>query len=150
MKLPAVLSERFLAALSEEERKRLGRAGITAAEATETFRQGEEKKLQQLCASWLDVNQIYYETDRIDKKTSGKKGRADFRICVRGLWLSAETKAQKEKLSVDQVRQANCLINSGGRFILVYSLNDLVHHVRRLEKVAEGLAQDSFNYRLAL
>jgi hypothetical protein len=85
----------------------------------------------------------------MDKKTSGKKGRADFRICVQGLWLSAECKAQKEKLSGDQVRQANCLINSGGRFILVYSLNDLVYHVRRLEKVAEGLTQDSFNYRLA-
>jgi hypothetical protein len=150
MKLPIVLSERFLAALPEEERKRLGRAGITAVEAFRTFRQGEEKTLQQLCVQWLELNQIYYETDRMDRKTSGKKGRADFRICVGGLWLSAECKAHKEKLADEQLREAERLIASGGRFILVYGLYDLLHHVRRLERIAQGLARDSYNYRIAL
>jgi hypothetical protein len=150
MKLPAIPSPGFLAALPESERKHLGRAGITAAEALATWQRGEEKKLQQLCAEWLSLNEIYFETDRMDKKTSGKRGRADFRICVQGLWLSAECKAQSEKLAHDQKEQAARLLKSGGRFVLIYSLQDLIQHIRRLEKVAQGVVKDSFDYRLSL
>jgi hypothetical protein len=40
MKLPAVLSEGFLRTLPIEERRKLGRAGMTAAEASATFKRG--------------------------------------------------------------------------------------------------------------
>ena len=48
MKLPAVLSEGFLQSLPEAERKKLGRAGMTAKEAQAIFERGEEKKLKDL------------------------------------------------------------------------------------------------------
>jgi hypothetical protein len=146
MKLPAIVTEGFLQAMPPEERKRLGRAGITAAEALATFRQGEEKELQDYCYQWLNANQIYFNSDRMDKRTTGRKGRADFRICCHGLWLSAECKAEGGKLTPEQIDDASRLIRSRGRFIVVHKLKDLTDHVRRLEQVADGLIQDTFNY----
>jgi hypothetical protein len=152
MKLPAVLPDSFLKALPNTERKKLGKAGMTGVEAQARYVAGQEKKLQQEIYQWLLYHKIYFEWDRMDKRTSGKKGRADFRICIPpgGLWLSAECKAEKKKLSSEQLREAERLIKSGGRYIVVYSLADLAAHVRRLEKVAQGLAKDSFDYRRGL
>lgn len=33
---------------------------------------GQEKALQRLCAQWLTLHGIYFECDRMDKRTSGK------------------------------------------------------------------------------
>ena len=49
---------------------------------------GQEKALQRLCAQWLTLHGVYFESDRMDRLTSGKCGRADFRICHHGHWLS--------------------------------------------------------------
>jgi hypothetical protein len=135
VKLPAVLSPGFVRALPQSERKKLGRAGLTPEECHKTFVRGQEIELQQLVANWLNLHGIYYEWDHTHKKTSGKLGRADFRICVppRGLWLSAECKAAGESLSLEQATEAARLRNSGGRFVVVYSLGDLIEAIRRIE-----------------
>jgi hypothetical protein len=133
MKLPAVLPEGFLQSLPEHERKRLGRAGITAAQAIQTYQRGKENELQKQVASYLDLNQIYFETDRMDKKTSGKVGRADFRICYRGHWLSAECKAEGGVLDPAQAFEAARLRKSGGRFTVVFRLLDLIDEFRNIE-----------------
>ena len=129
---PSSPSSGFLAGLPEEERKRLGRAGITPEEANATFIRGEEMRLQKLVVQWLDLHQIYWESDRMDKRTSGKRGRADFRICVPpgGYWLSAECKACGQPLEKEQAQQAVRLRNSGGHFVLVYRLNDLIEAIQ--------------------
>jgi hypothetical protein len=133
MKLPAVLPEKFLQSLPEHERKRLGRAGITATEALQTYRRGQEKELQKQIASYLELNQIYYNSDRMDKKTSGKKGRADFRICYRGFWVSAECKAEFCTLESAQALEAARLRKSGGRFVLIFRLMDLIDEFRNID-----------------
>jgi hypothetical protein len=135
MKLPAVLPDGFLQALPETERKRLGKAGMTAHEAMQTFQRGKEKELQKQIASYLDLNEIYYECDRMDKKTSGKLGRADFRICYRGYWLSAECKAEGCTLDSGQASQAARLRKSGGRFVLVFRLMDLIEELRNIDAI---------------
>jgi hypothetical protein len=126
MKLPTVLSEGFLQALPKEERKKLGQAGVTAAEASATFNRGKELELQKLCMNWLLLHDIYFEYDRPDKRTSGKKGRADFRICFKGRWISVECKAAGEKLSPEQSEEAARLMRSGGTFLLIFSLDKLI------------------------
>lgn len=133
MKLPAVPSEGFLQALPEEERKRLGRAGITAAEAMATYKAGQEKELQKDVIRYLDYHQIYWNNDRMDKKTSGKPGRADFRICYKGRWVSAECKAETGTLSSAQAMDAARLRKSGGRFVLVFCLRDLIEEFRNID-----------------
>jgi hypothetical protein len=134
VKLPSILSKGFLEALPAEERKRLGKAGMTQKEAEAVFTAGQEKELQLVCARWLDLNGIYFESDRMDKRSSGKCGRADFRICHRGLWLSAETKVSGQSLRDEQAVQAERLRKSGGKFVVVYALDDLIQAVRSLEK----------------
>lgn len=133
MKLPAVVTEGFLQSLPEHERKKLGKAGITAREALQTYQRGQEKDLQKQVASYLDLNQIYYEADRMDKKTSGKRGRADFRICYRGYWISAECKAQSCTLESAQAMEAARLRKSGGRFVIVFRLLDLIDEFRNID-----------------
>jgi hypothetical protein len=134
VKLPAVLSPGFVRALPESERKRFGKAGLTPEQCRATFIRGQEIELQKLVANWLELNGIYFESDRMDKRTSGKRGRADFRICVPGgFWLSAECKATGETLSAEQVEQAERLRRSGGKFVVVRALDDLIQAVRSLE-----------------
>ena len=142
MKLPVVLSEGFIQALPDSERKRLGSAAFTAEQRLTNFQAGQETAFQNLCAQWLDLEQIYYETDRMDKRTSGKKGRADFRICYRGFWLSAECKAAGKPLEREQAIQAARLRASGGRFALCYTLNDLIEAVRHIDRIASGLVRN--------
>ena len=129
MKLPTIMSDQFLEALPPEERKKLGKAGMTSQECNQKFARGEEIKLQRLCLNWLSLHGYYWEYDRPDKRTSGKKGRADIRACIRGCWLSAECKAGGEPLSREQAIEAVRLRNSGGRFVLVYCLADLIEAV---------------------
>jgi hypothetical protein len=72
---------------------------MTASEASATFKRGKEIELQKLCMNWLLLHDSYFEYDRPDKRTREKNGRADFRICFKGQWLSAECKAAGEKLA---------------------------------------------------
>jgi hypothetical protein len=99
-------------------------------EAQEKYAAGEEKKLQKLVVNWLSLHGIYSEWDRTDKRTSGKRGRADIRACVAGYWLSIECKAAGEPLSREQAQEAVRLRNSGGRFVLCYCLMDLIEGVQ--------------------
>jgi hypothetical protein len=141
VRLAGVLPEGFLRALPEQERKKLGRAGITAAEASATFKRGKELELQKLCMNWLLLHDIYFEYDRPDKRTSGKKGRADFRICFKGRWISCECKAAGEKLSSEQAEQAARLMRSGGAFLLIFSLDELIKALREI--VAPAMARST-------
>jgi hypothetical protein len=75
---------------------------------------------------------------RMEKRRSGKCGRADFRICHRGRWLSAECKAAGEPLSDVQEREAKRLRNSGGVFVVVRRLGDLVEALEGARWDASG------------
>jgi hypothetical protein len=142
MKLPAVPSEGLLQALPPEERKRLGRAGMTKAEAEAKYAAGREKDLQDDIATWLNGQQIYFDWDRMDTRTSGRRGRADFRVCVpvrikdqiEGRWLSVEAKTQSGTLTSEQAEQAARLRKSGGKFIVARSLAEVIEAVRELQR----------------
>lgn len=98
-----MLSPGFGRALPESERKRLGKAGLTPEQCRATFIRGQELELQKLVANWLNLHSIYYEWDRTDKRTSGKRGRADFRIVCRlvafGCRLSVKPQGRRSQPS---------------------------------------------------
>jgi hypothetical protein len=133
MKLPAVIPQGFLKALPPAERARLGRTGMTRQECETHIVYEQEKALQRLCAQWLTLHDIYFEADRMDRRTSGKCGRADFRICHHGHWLSCECKVAGQPLTQAQEREADRLRNSGGVFVVVRELGDLTEALAALE-----------------
>ena len=91
--------------------------------------------MQDEITTWLDLEGIYFESDRMDKRTSGKKGRADFRICAAGRWLSIEAKAGNHTLTAEQDEQAARLRRSGGTFAVVRSLKEAIDAVRAVQKI---------------
>ena len=133
MRLPTIVPEAFLRALPPEERRALGRTGMTRQECETHIVYEQEKALQRLCAQWLTLHDIYFETDRMDRRTSGKCGRADFRICHHGHWLSCECKVAGQPLTQAQEREADRLRNSGGVFVVVRELGDLIQALAALE-----------------
>ena len=69
----------------------------------------------------------------MDRRTSGKCGRAGFRICHHGHWLSCECKVAGQPLTQAQEREADRLRNSGGVFVVVRELGDLTEALAALE-----------------
>jgi hypothetical protein len=133
MKLPAILPEAFLLAMPPEERKRLGRMGMTNEEARARFVSGQEHKLQALIHNYLQLKGIYYESDRMDKRTSGKKGRPDFRCCFNGYFVALEAKADGETLTAEQAREANRIRANGGKYAVCYTLQDAIQALNFLD-----------------
>jgi hypothetical protein len=138
LKLPKVLGDGFLKALPEPERRKLGRAGITSEEAIVRYSTKKEKDLQGLIWNELHRRGVYVESDRMDKRTSGKKGRADFRCCVKdargdGRWLSLECKVGAGTLTSEQGAEAARLRASGGKFVVVRSLEEAIEAVTALQ-----------------
>jgi hypothetical protein len=133
MKLPTVLSEGLLKALPEAERKRLGRAGITQAQAKATFNRGEEKKLKDLVVNELNRRGAWIFDQPMSKKTRGRPGVPDIIGCYRGYFFSVELKATGETLRPDQAQEAVAIRKANGRFVLAYSLADVTEALQGID-----------------
>jgi len=141
MKLPAVLSERFLQAMPEEERKRLGKAGVTQAEAEAVFKSGQEKDLRKLVWNELNRRSAYIFDQPTNKRTRGRKGTPDLICCYRGRFLGVETKAFHETLRAEQAQEAVAIRKAGGHFVLCFCLADLLEELQQIDRIADGLQQ---------
>jgi hypothetical protein len=128
-----ILPENILKLMDPKDRAFLGKGGRTAAEAQQTFQSGEEKKLQSLIANYLNLQEIYFETDRMDRKTSGAKGRPDFRICYRGRWIAVECKAQGGQLSKEQASTLDRIRQCGGVAIVAFGLDAVQQALRSID-----------------
>jgi hypothetical protein len=126
MKLPAVPSEGLLQALPPEERKRLGRAGMTQAEAQAKYAAGREKELKSDVIKEVRRRGGWVFEQPMSKKTRGRPGVPDLIICYRGYFLAAELKATGGTMSQEQAQEAVGIRKAMGRFVLAYSVNDVV------------------------
>jgi hypothetical protein len=126
MKLPAVPSEGLLQALPPEERKRLGRAGMTQAEAQAKFAAGQEKKLKDLVVNELNRRGAWIFEQPMSKKTRGRPGVPDIIACYRGFFLAVELKAAGGTMSQEQAQEAVAIRKAMGRFVLAYSVNHVI------------------------
>jgi hypothetical protein len=133
MKLPAVLSQGFLKGLPEEERKRLGRAGMTQEEANATFNRGEEKILKGLVLNELNRRGAWVFDQPMCKKTRGRPGVPDIIGCYRGYFFALELKAAGEPLKREQAQEAVMIRKANGRFCLAYSLSDVIELLRGID-----------------
>ena len=131
-----ILPANILTKMSAEDRRKLGKAGMTPGECKEFWESGQEKALQKVIADWLNLNSIYFETDQFGKRTRGNPGRPDFRICYRGKWIGIECKAEKGKLSPEQEKTIAKIRKSGGVVIVAFGLPTVIEELR---KIGEGL-----------
>lgn len=144
MNLPAVLSEGFLKAMPEEERRRLGAAGLLQEDkermALEKERKRvdvptrDEKALQRDLINWLHLHGHYFVRARMDKKTTVAKGTPDFIVCVKpaGFFLGIETKRAKGTLTPEQAKTGVAIRASHGRYIVARNLQDVIDAIDNL------------------
>lgn len=137
-RITGVIPAHVLSKMDKRDRP-LGIAGMTPDECRQKWERGEEAKLQGLVANFLNLRGIYFETDRMDRKTSGKRGRPDFRICYRGRWVAVECKAEGGKLSHEQTQTLAAIRKSGGVAIVAFGLPAVQEALRELdEKIKRG------------
>jgi hypothetical protein len=139
MRLPAVLSQGFLAGLPDEERKRLGKAGWTSEECRQKFVRGEEKKLKDLVVNYLNLHGAWIFDQPMSKKTRGRRGVPDIIGCYQGYFFAVELKASGEPLRPEQGQEAARIRKASGQFILAYCLDDLIEALHHINRIAEGL-----------
>ena len=133
MKFPAVPSEGLLQALPAEERKRLGRAGMTKAEAQAKYAAGCEKDLKRDV-----VNEVYRRggwvfDQPMSKKTRGRPGVPDIIACYRGYFIAIELKAAGGTLRPEQAQEAVAIRKASGRFVLAYTLADVIEALQGID-----------------
>ncbi len=124
--------------VSKIDKKDRSRKWVTQAEAEGTYRAGEERKLQNLIANYLSLHDIYFERDRMDKRTRGKVGRPDFRICYRGRFLAIECKTNYGIVSSKQAGEMARIRKSGGRACVALSLEDVQFIFREIDDEIES------------
>lgn len=69
-----LLSDSVLRCMSEADRRTLGKAGMTAAEALAKQLLRTERQEQGLFRQWLDLNQVPYYSPRSDKRSTVAAG----------------------------------------------------------------------------
>ena len=106
---------------------------MSSKDAHAKFTSGEEKKLQKLIANYLSLHDIYFECDRMDKRTRGKVGRPDFRICYRGRFVAVECKTEVCQPTTAQFLEFARIRRSGGLVLLVRCLDDMQGILREID-----------------
>lgn len=86
--------------MSSEDRKSLGKAGMTTHEASHSELRKAENILQVQIARLLDQRGIFFSRARMDKRTTVRVGMFDFTIYLpTGKYLAVEVKAPGGTLS---------------------------------------------------
>jgi hypothetical protein len=60
-------------------------------------------------------------------------GIPDIIVCYRGCFLAVELKAGGETLRPEQAREAVAIRKAAGRFVLAFSLNDVIDALRGID-----------------
>lgn len=66
---------------------------------------------------------------RIPAKTCEEKGKSDIVLCFHGFYIAVEVKKPGEKQSEDQKAFEKKVIESGGEYWLIDSLDEFIHRI---------------------
>ena len=137
-----VLPESFLKCMSAEDRKSMGRAGVTKPEAEAKGQRRDECALQRLIATFLNREEsngvLTYFWQSTHKKATGRKGTPDFIFCYRGRFCAAEVKYGEGRLRTEQVKVLRKIQECGGAANVVRSLEDVRELIAVVDKLLEG------------
>ena len=128
-----VLPDCVLRKMRPEDRKALGKAGVTLAEAAAKQEAKREREIHEQIENWLRQREITYRHDRMDKPTTGTIGWPDFTFAVKGRAVALEVKMPGAQPSDDQIKCMSGLVRDGWFVRVVYSLADVLNAVREVD-----------------
>lgn len=107
------LPDNILRRMPKEDRRPLGKAGVTTQEANEKAVARSEKKLQENVAALLRQRNITFNVSRMDKRKTDKVGWPDFTFAVRGRAAAFEVKRPGKEPTKEQVACMLGMIRDG-------------------------------------
>ena len=127
------LPDNILSKMSKEDRKSLGRKGMTQAEAEASFAAKNERDLQKQIANFLRMKGIWFIQSAMHKATTNQIGTPDFNFPFMGKWVSWEVKYAAGKLSKEQTDTGVKIFAQGGHFRVIRSLDEARGHLNELQ-----------------
>lgn len=122
-----VLPENILKRMDQKDRASLGKAGLTAAEAEAKKLDRDERELQCQIAQLLNLRNIPYFAQRMDKRSTGKRGTPDFICCYRGRFIALECKTGNAQCTQEQLDTLSKIQAHGGAAVVVRTLEEAMH-----------------------
>jgi hypothetical protein len=120
--LPDQLNDKILNMMPATERKKLGKAGVTFAEACEAGEDRAEKEIQKQVGDYLRMRGIPFYCSRMDKATTGSVGWPDYTFPFKGKFWSFEVKTRTGKLSPEQEACGAAIQSNGGEYKVIRSV----------------------------
>lgn len=126
------LPENFLNKMSPADRRPMGKAGVTNAEALAKFEAKNERELQKQIAAYLRRHNIWFAQSRTDKRTTNGLGQPDFLLSTYPDGSSfpqpyaLEVKFRNGKLSDEQEEVRQKMIRCGWHYQIVRSLKEVI------------------------
>jgi hypothetical protein len=120
-----VLPEHILKLMTSADRKRYGAGALTAAEAIEKAKAGEEAKLQSEVRQYLNLHNIEFINPSMKRRSALPLGWPDFTFVYRSVPIVVECKTDVGRLSKEQKEMRLKLANNGWTYVLAKSLADV-------------------------
>jgi hypothetical protein len=137
--LTGQIPDRVLRLMPKEERKPMGKAGVTSAEAQEKQDDRSERELQNQMENWFRLNGIPAFRQRMDKKSNMPKGTPDFLCCVDGWFVAFEVKIGSNTTTLEQMNCLASINHAKGCARVVFSLDGVKKTVADLRMNQPGV-----------
>lgn len=119
------LPDRVLVKVRAEDRKRMGKAGVTSAEAQEAADLKSERELQNQIENWFRLNGIPAFRQRMDRKSNMPIGTPDFLVCYKGRFIALECKVGNNEPTIEQMNCLTAIHKAGGTCEVIRCLQDV-------------------------
>jgi hypothetical protein len=129
---PSNLTDKQRNLMSAADRRRLGRAGLTAEEAGDKYAMDQEREMHNRFSSYCGLHGILFEHENPSKRSTSRPGWPDFRLFApSGRFMAVEFKCFPHKLSAEQQEIRAQLEARGFRYLIAYSLVEAIHAVQQ-------------------
>ncbi len=125
-----ILPNHILEKMSPEDRAKLGKAGMTIAEAIQKAINKSEGDLQKQISNWLDLHDIAFYRAAMHKKTTGRVGWPDFTFAINGRACAIEAKFDHGDTSDEQKKTIAAMRTNGWCVAVVRSLSEVIEFMK--------------------
>lgn len=125
------LPDNILKCMSKDDRRPMGKAGLTNNEIQRSNHSKLEKEIQSEIASLLRRNEIWFSSSRMDRKTTNTRGTPDFLFSINGHAIALEVKAKSGVISEEQCKTRTQMIANGWSHFIVRSYEEALEVINR-------------------